>query len=95
MNKELLKEFQIQAGGSHYPDINPQMQEVFARLVVDECIDAVRNTLLTHCFTTFDLGLAQSTIERSVKSIEERFQHNAVPYTPQPSSITPVRRSRL
>ena len=42
MNKALLREFQLQAGGSHYPAINPQMQETFARLIVEACMDAVR-----------------------------------------------------
>lgn len=46
MNKELLKKLQLQAGGSHYPDINPQIQELFAKLIVEECliqIDSVRD----------------------------------------------------
>jgi hypothetical protein len=46
MNKELLKKLQLQAGGSHYPDINPQIQELFAKLIVEECltqIDTVRD----------------------------------------------------
>lgn len=38
MNKELLKKFQLEAGGSFYPDINPEMQERFARLIVHECM---------------------------------------------------------
>jgi len=37
MNKELLRKLQLQAGGSHYPDINPQIQEKFAELIVGEC----------------------------------------------------------
>ena len=46
MNKDLLKKLQLQAGGSHYPDINPQIQELFAKLIVEECltqIDTVRD----------------------------------------------------
>jgi hypothetical protein len=38
MNKELLTKLQVQAGGSHYPTINPQMQERFAELIVQECV---------------------------------------------------------
>ena len=38
MNTELLTEFQLQAGGSHYPEINPKLQEAFARMIVDECV---------------------------------------------------------
>lgn len=90
MNKELLKTFQLQAGGSHYPGINPEMQLAFARMIVDECIDAVRSTNQNHAYTTFDKGMIQSTIDKSVKAIEERFQHNAVQVASKSSKITPV-----
>lgn len=73
MNKELLKEMQLQAGGSHYPDINPQMQEAFARMIIKKCIEAVYNTNKTHAFTTFDRDMVDGTIQRSVKSIIETF----------------------
>jgi hypothetical protein len=33
-----LHNFSLQAGGSHYPTINPQMQEAFANMIVNECI---------------------------------------------------------
>lgn len=39
MNRELLKKLQLQAGGSHYPDINPEIQAKFAELIVRECAD--------------------------------------------------------
>jgi hypothetical protein len=38
MNKEILKNFQLEAGGSFYPGINPQMQERFAELIIRECM---------------------------------------------------------
>lgn len=95
MNKELLKTFQLQAGGSHYPGINPEMQLAFAKMIVDECIDAVRSTNQTHAYTTFDKGIIETTINKSVKAIEERFQHNAIPITSKSSKITPVNGSRL
>ncbi len=47
MNKELLRKLQLQAGGSHYPDINPQMQELFAKLIVQECANQC-DLLLNH-----------------------------------------------
>ncbi len=72
MNKK-LKELSLQAGGSHYPSINPDMQEAFARLIINECIDAVKSTNKHHAYTTFDLGLVESTIEKSVNAIQERF----------------------
>lgn len=34
----LLQNFSLQAGGSHYPTVNPQMQEAFANMIVNECI---------------------------------------------------------
>ena len=41
MNKELLRKLQLQAGGSHYPDINPQIQAKFAELIVKECLEQI------------------------------------------------------
>lgn len=84
MNKELLKQFQLQAGGSHYPEINPQMQEAFARLIVQECIDAVRNTKRQHANTTFDLNMVETTIAKSINAIEERFQYRDFQTPPKP-----------
>lgn len=78
MNKELLKKFQLQAGGSHYPGINPELQLSFARQIVEECIDAVRNTDTRHAYTTFDKGLIDATVERSIKSIKERFDYHGI-----------------
>jgi len=78
MNKELLKKFQLEAGGSHYSGVNPEMQLSFARQIVEECIDAVRNTDTRHAYTTFDKGLIDATIQHSIKSIKERFDHNVI-----------------
>lgn len=74
MNKELLKEFQLQAGGSHYPGINPDMQEKFAKLIIEECIRAVKETPRHSARTTHDLSTAESTIEDCVRMIQHRFQ---------------------
>ena len=76
MNKELIKKFQLQAGGSHYPGINPDRQLSFAKQIIEECIDAVRNTDTRHAYTTFDKGLIDATVERSIKSIKERFDYH-------------------
>lgn len=76
MNKELIKKFQLQAGGSHYPGINLDMQLSFAKQIIEECIDAVRNTDTRHAYTTFDKGLIDATVERSIKSIKERFDYH-------------------
>jgi hypothetical protein len=36
MNKQIL-ELALQAGGSHYPDVNRQQLEKFAELLINEC----------------------------------------------------------
>lgn len=36
--KPILHNFSLQAGGSHYPEINPAMQEAFANMIIAECI---------------------------------------------------------
>lgn len=34
-----LHNFSLQAGGSHYPTVNPKMQEAFARMIIDKCAE--------------------------------------------------------
>lgn len=45
MNKELLTRLQLEAGGSHYPTINPAMQQRFAELIIKECQHALNPML--------------------------------------------------
>jgi len=33
-----LHNFSLQAGGSHYPSINPNMQQAFGNMIIEECI---------------------------------------------------------
>jgi hypothetical protein len=72
MNKK-LKELSLQAGGSHYPTINTAMQEKFAELIINECIEAVKNTK-AHALTTYDKDLVQSTVENCAESIRKHFE---------------------
>jgi hypothetical protein len=74
MNLELIKKLQLQAGGSHYPDINPQTQETFARLLLEECIRAVETSGTQCAYTTFDKGVVDCTIKMCSTSIKNRFQ---------------------
>jgi hypothetical protein len=73
MNKKLLEKFQLEAGGSHYPSVHTELQLKFARQLIKECINAVENTDTRHAITTFDKGLIDATIARSIASIRERF----------------------
>ena len=68
-----LYEISLHAGGSHYPTINPQMQEAFARLLIDECIKAVESTDTKHALTTYDHNMVQATIQKSVEKIKQIF----------------------
>jgi hypothetical protein len=39
----VLKNFSLQAGGSHYPSINPNMQEAFAKMIIEKCAELADN----------------------------------------------------
>ena len=41
---EKLKQFSLEAGGSHYPTINPQLQQRFGELILQECIAIAEGT---------------------------------------------------
>lgn len=71
--KETFKQIALQVGGSHYPDVGGELLEQFGRKVVNECIIAVQNTNKHHAYTTFDIGMVESTIEKSVAAILDRF----------------------
>lgn len=58
---EILKKLSLDAGGSHYPSINPQLQQKFAELVIEECID-ILNQRNDH-----------AVIVNSIKEIKEHF----------------------
>lgn len=74
MNKELLKEFQLQAGGSHYPNINPDLQAAFAKEIVKYCIDLVENAKLQDMVcTTYQQDFAQGVKHRIAQQIREKF----------------------
>lgn len=35
---EQFKQISLMAGGSHYPSINPDLQQKFGELIVEECV---------------------------------------------------------
>lgn len=41
---EKFKQLSLEAGGSHYPSINPKLQQRFAELIVQECIAIAEDT---------------------------------------------------
>lgn len=48
--------------------------EKFAELIVRECLTVIsEKTDRTHIYTTFDRGLVEGTIERSMKAVKKHF----------------------
>ena len=41
---EKFKQFSLEAGGSHYPTINPQLQQRYGELILQECIAIAEDT---------------------------------------------------
>lgn len=68
MNKKLLYKLQLAAGGSLYPSINPQIQEKFAELLLQECYDAI-----DECISGLDDSNEQIGAEYAAYAIEKRF----------------------
>jgi hypothetical protein len=73
MDKKILKEIALQAGGSHYPEVGGATLEKFAELLIEACIEAVENTGTQHAFTTFDKGMIDATIDKCAQSIRDTF----------------------
>jgi hypothetical protein len=59
----------------HLPN-NPQAQvclNKLCRLIVEECIQAVKDADETHAHTTFDKGMIGGTKQRCIANIKNRF----------------------
>ena len=74
MKNKKYEEIALQAGGSHYPSVGGDLLERAFDLVVAECIEAVKETP-KHCAnTTFDEGVVECTVEKSIEQIKKRFE---------------------
>jgi len=45
--------------------------EALIKIVIDECVKAVQLTDTRHAYTTYDKGMIDATVARSVKAIYE------------------------
>jgi len=93
MNKR-IKELALQAGGSHYPDVGGATLEKFAELLLNKVIEVVQ-TAPTHCaYTTYDLGVVECTLKKTVESIEKTFDipHNYDKENENRTSVRPTLR---
>jgi len=72
MNQNLLRKLQLEAGGSHYPDINPDCQTRFAELIVRECARLCEHESNDDEYDQYDMG--QSVKAESIKAaIKQHF----------------------
>lgn len=61
MKKEIQQRLSLEAGGAHYPDINPKMQQAFGDLVIDETLYVI------------DMLPKESTLDDAVRAIRNHF----------------------
>ena len=71
--KQKIHDIALAAGGSHFPGINSDTLEQFAKLLIEECIRVVENTPTTCAYTTHDLVAVKCTIGNSVAALKEHF----------------------
>jgi hypothetical protein len=71
--EDKVNQLALEVGGSHYPNVNPQLHRQLVRLVVDECLSAVDSASRRHVYTTFDVGQHEASLESAKKAINERF----------------------
>jgi hypothetical protein len=76
---EKIKEIALQTGGSHYPNVNSELLEMFANMIINECINAVKETEFKEIiYTTFDRDMANGIKIRCVDNINQRFKRGAI-----------------
>ena len=92
MNKEIFKELALQAGGSHYPEVGGKTLEKFAELLLEKVIEVVQQTPLHCASTTFQLGIVECTVAKTVESIEKTFDipHNHSKENENRTSVRPT-----
>ena len=56
------------------PAVTDKEIEYFVEQVIAACIDAVNGTSTKAAFTTYDLGVVESTIDLAKLAIKERFK---------------------
>ena len=69
--KELAEQARLLTG---WPNGETDYQK-FAELIINECIDAVKQQdNISHAGTTYDRDMVMATVERCIRSIEDRFK---------------------
>ena len=68
-----VTELALEAGGSHYPNVNRDQLEAYTRLVLAECLSAIETAPRNHVCTSFDQSQHEASILRVKESISGRF----------------------
>ena len=72
---EKIKELALQAGGSHYPSVNPVQLEKFANLIIEECYGEILCQLYSNDPSTdeqFNAG-HEAGLRLAVTTIKKHF----------------------
>jgi hypothetical protein len=72
--KQKIHDLALQAGGSHYPAVGGATLEKFAELLIEECIQVVKDTPMHCAKTTFQESIVKCTINKSVELLKENFK---------------------
>ena len=74
MNKR-IKELALQAGGSHYPDVNSKQLETFAELIMLDCISQCRGVgnVIEAMYTGEEARRFKAVADSCEQMIKERF----------------------
>lgn len=71
--KDKVTQLALEVGGSHYPNVNPDLHDQMVKAVVRECVLALSSTDRSHVYTTFDQAQFEGTLAKAELAIKERF----------------------
>ena len=65
----------LEAGGSHYPEVNTKQLESFAELIVKECIQQLENSIHADPYTgeTYDNNEVNAILIDNIDNLKEHF----------------------
>lgn len=76
MNKfeQTVHDISLEVGGSHYPNINAELQRQMVKAVIDQCMNAIDTSVdKSNIYTTYDRDMFMGTKEKIKTAINERF----------------------
>jgi len=68
---ELMKKLALEAGGSHYPDVNTKQLVYYTELVVRECYQAVLDVPMY--YNDYRKQIEDAVVQNCARAVLERF----------------------